>query len=132
MFNARLLGISAIAGSALLLATAVSIRRRRKSVEDPERERREALVRTGRLTDGTVIETQELPADESGFESQFVVYTYDVGGATFHASQDVTLLRHLVDLHACRIGLPCSVKYDPQNPGNSIVVSHEWTGLRRA
>jgi hypothetical protein len=60
-----------------------------------------------------------------------VIYTYDVSGVTYEASQDVTNLRHVVDLHACRIGLPASVKYDPQNPGNSIVVGEGWTGLRR-
>jgi hypothetical protein len=25
---------------------------------------------------------------------------------------------------------PVSVKYDPRNPANSIVVSEEWSGLR--
>jgi len=27
--------------------------------------------------------------------------------------------------------LPTSVKYDPQNPGNSLVVSERWMGLRQ-
>jgi hypothetical protein len=130
MDNARLLSLAAVAASVLLLANAISWRRRRKSAEDLERERRDALVRTGRITDGAVIEVHEEPAGPGGFDSQSIVYAYDVGGVSYHASQDVTWLRHLVDLHACRINLPCSVKYDPQNPGNSIVVSHDWSGLR--
>jgi len=27
--------------------------------------------------------------------------------------------------------LPTSVRYDPHNPGNSIVVSEKWMGLRQ-
>src|ERR1035438_8335018 len=34
-------------------------------------------------------------------------------------------------LHSCRLGLPTSVKYDPHNPGNSLVVSESWMGLRQ-
>jgi hypothetical protein len=49
---------------------------------------------------------------------------------TYEASQDVTHLRHRVDLHTCRIGVPTSVKYDPHNPANSIIVAEEWSGLR--
>jgi hypothetical protein len=49
---------------------------------------------------------------------------------SYEASQDVTHLRHMVDLHTCRVGLPASIKYDPTNPGNSIVVAETWSGLR--
>jgi len=62
--------------------------------------------------------------------SKLLIYHYDVSGVTYEASQDVTHLRHRVDLHTCRIGVPTSVKYDPQNPANSIVVAEEWSGLR--
>jgi hypothetical protein len=34
-------------------------------------------------------------------------------------------------VHNCRIGLPASIKYDPHNPGNSIVASERWMGLRQ-
>jgi hypothetical protein len=36
----------------------------------------------------------------------------------------------MVDLHSCRAGLMTSIKYDPGNPGNSIVIAENWTGLR--
>ena len=58
-------------------------------------------------------------------------FQYDVAGVSYEASQDVTHLRHLVDLHTCRVGLPASIKYDPTNPGNSIVIAENWTGLRQ-
>jgi hypothetical protein len=36
-----------------------------------------------------------------------------------------------VDVYSCRLGLATSVKYDTQNPGDSIVVAEGWTGLRK-
>ena len=80
----------------------------------------------GRITDGTVIDVNEMQMNGSG-EQQHFIYHYDVAG---EASQDVSSLRHMVDLHSCRAGLMTSIKYDPGNPGNSIVISENWTGLR--
>ena len=60
-----------------------------------------------------------------------LVYNYDVAGVTYEASQDVTHLRQFIDLYSCRLGLPASVKYDPHNPGDSIVISETWSGLRK-
>ena len=84
----------------------------------------------GRITDGTVLDVHE-ERGAGGAVQQLLVYRYDVAGVSYEASQDVVHLRHLVDLHSCRIGLPASVKYDAQNPGNSIVLAEGWTGLRR-
>jgi hypothetical protein len=109
--------------TALRLAT-----RRKKTPQDHERERRELLDRIGRIIDGTVIDVTELNADEPN-AAQLLIYHYDVAGVQYEASQDVTHLRQFVDLHTCRIGVPTSVKYDAQNPGNSIVVSERWSGL---
>src|SRR4051812_47361865 len=102
---------------------------RRKTPQQIEQERRTRINASGRITDGTVIDAQELPQD--GKPAQFLIYQYDVGGVSYEASQDVTYLRQFVDLHSCRIGLPASVKYDPANPVNSIVITEEWSGLRK-
>jgi hypothetical protein len=48
----------------------------------------------------------------------------------YECSQDVTMLRHLVNIYDCRLGFPASVRYDPHNPGNSLVVAENWSGLR--
>jgi hypothetical protein len=61
-----------------------------------------------------------------------LIYTYDVAGVSYEASQDVTHLRQFIDLYSCRLGLPASVKYDPHNPGDSIVISEKWSGLRQS
>ena len=108
------LGGAAIASSMYFL-----LRRKPKTPEELERKRREWLDTVGRITDGTVIDVQELP------------FQYDVAGVSYEASQDITYLRQWVNLHSCRLGLPTSVKYDPQNPGNSLVVSERWMGLRQ-
>ena len=63
--------------------------------------------------------------------STFLIYQYDVAGVSYEASQDVTYLRQFINLHSCRLGLPTSVRFDPQNPGNSIVLSERWMGLRQ-
>jgi hypothetical protein len=116
----------AAAGAAALGAW---LRARRKSPEQREHERRERLNQVGRITDGTVIDVSELNENGRG-AMQLLIYNYDVRGVSYEASQDITHLRQFVDLHSCRIGVPTSVKYDPQNPGNSIIVSERWSGLR--
>jgi hypothetical protein len=126
-----LTGVAA-AALLLLLATGVAwwLRRRRKTPEQLERERRLRLNAMGRITDGTVLDVHEERMEHKATQ-QLLIYRYDVAGVSYEASQDVTHLRHLVDLHSCRIGLPASVKYDAQNPGNSIVIAEGWTGLRK-
>ena len=106
------------------------VTRRKKTAEELERERREMLDRIGRIIDGTVLDVAELNSNEAN-ASQLLIYSYDVAGVQYEASQDVTHLRQFVDLHNCRIGVPTSVKYDPQNPGNSMVVSERWSGLHK-
>jgi hypothetical protein len=105
------------------------LRSRRKTPEQIERDRRYRLSQHGRICDGTVIDVQELPSNGSG-AGQFLIYTYEIGGVAYEASQDITHLRQYIDIHSCRLGLPTSIKYDPVNPGDSIVIAEEWTGLR--
>jgi hypothetical protein len=61
---------------------------------------------------------------------QLILYQYDVAGVTYECSQDVTLLQHVVDIHKIRLSFPASVRYDPHNPGNSLIVAESWSGLR--
>lgn len=125
----RLIPALAIAAAGLAFAASAWARSRRKTPEQRERERRMRISEIGRITDGTVIDVNELKMNGSG-DVQLLIFQYDVAGVSYEASQDVTHLRHLVDLHTCRVGLPASIKYDPTNPGNSIVVSENWSGLR--
>jgi hypothetical protein len=105
------------------------LRSRRLTPEERERERRLRLSITGRICDGTVLDVQEFSANGHG-HVQLIIYRYDVGGVSYEASQDITQLRQFIDVHSCKLGLPTSIRYDPQNPGDSIVVSENWMGLR--
>jgi len=116
--------------SVLVLVVGLLARRRRKTPEDRERERRQRINLHGRISDGNILDVQEVQLDGRGW-AQMLIYQYDVAGVTYEASQDITYLRHLVDLYSCRLGLATSVKYDTQNPGDSIVVAEGWTGLRK-
>ena len=119
--------ISVAAG--VLLVTYLLLRRKPKTADDLERERRTWLEQIGRITDGTVIDVQD--SNAGGRTAILLIYQYDVAGVSYECSQDVTYLRPMINLHSCRLGLPTSVRYDPQNPGNSIVVSEGWMGLRQ-
>jgi hypothetical protein len=130
MDSLRLYGLIA-GGSVTLLGAYVLLRRKPKSPEEIERERRAWLETTGRITDGTVIDVQELASANGHPPAVMLIYKYDVAGVSYECSQDVTYLRHWINLHSCRLGLQTSVKYDPQNPGNSLVVSENWMGLRQ-
>ncbi len=114
---------AAIAGMAWLS-------RAKRQKPDREKERRTWLSRIGRLTIGTAMDVQDLE-DDSQHLTQLLIYRYDVAGVAYEASQDITHLRQFIDVHSCRLGLPASIKYDPHNPGNSIVISETWSGLRK-
>jgi hypothetical protein len=119
-----------LVAAAVLALAYLLLRRKPKTAHEIEGERRAWLDRIGRITDGTVIDVQEMPSTRER-PSTFLIYQYDVAGVSYEASQDVTYLRQLINLHSCRLGLPTSVRFDPHNPGNSIVVSERWMGLRQ-
>jgi hypothetical protein len=131
MNSFRLYPILAFGATAAIIGYALLSRKAKKPAEDLERERRTALTRGGRIIDGNVIDVLELEDDVTQQQMILLVYTYDVAGVTYEASQDVTHLRQFIDLYSCRLGLPASVKYDPHNPGDSVVISETWSGLRK-
>jgi hypothetical protein len=59
-----------------------------------------------------------------------LIYSYRIGGVDYESSQDITDMQGVVDAAQVRAGFPCSARYQPGNPQNSIVVAEEWTGLR--
>ncbi len=122
--------IVALGAIGLALAGYALLRRKPKGPNEIELERRTWLNTVGRITDGTVIDVQEIAADTLR-PSTMLIYQYDVAGVSYEASQDVTYLRQWINLHSCRLGQPTSVKYDSRNPGNSMVIAEGWMGLRQ-
>ena len=119
-------GVS-LGGLALYLMT-----RRKPSAEQVERERRLELVKTGRIIDGTVLDVVDLTEGESEHPGglQLIIYKYEIAGVVYECSQDVSGLKNFLDIYQCRLGFPCSVRYDSHQPSNSIVVAENWSGLR--
>jgi hypothetical protein len=120
----------ALGAAGVVAASYALLRRKSKTADDIERERRAWLNGIGRITDGTVIDVQEISPNGRP-SATMLIYRYDVAGVSYEASQDVTYLRQWINLHSCRLGLPTSVKYDPHNPGNSLVIAEGWMGLRQ-
>jgi hypothetical protein len=53
-----------------------------------------------------------------------------VHGVVYEGSQDVSQLRGQIPAEPQRLIGPASLKYQPRNPANSIIVCEEWSGLR--
>jgi len=114
--------------------------RRKLTAEEIERERRELLASSGRITDGTIMDTMVIEARsgdarvevDSALDSvpapSIIVYNYRIAGVTYECGQDVSELGDRV--HGIRTDLPIQVRYSPRNPANSIVVAESWSGLR--
>jgi hypothetical protein len=101
---------------------------RRPSSEEIERRRREALALNGRITDGVILDARTLANEDSISPTpEVLVYSYSLAGLTYNCAQDVSALPN--QIMGFRIDQPVQVRYDPRNPGNSIIVSETWTGL---
>ena len=124
----QLFGLGLMAGGLLAggLALGLSLRSR-KSPAERERERRLRINAIGRICDGTIVDVTEV--EQSGRRIRLLHYDYSVAGVTYSAAQDISAVRHMAEAEKFSEGLLASVKYDPQNPLDSIVVCELWTGL---
>jgi hypothetical protein len=126
--HARILVIAVVAALLVALAAWLIVRSRRPSAEELERRRRAHLVRIGRITDGSIVDARTLDGEESHAATpEVLVYSYQFAGVTYNCAQDVSPLPELVSGY--RLDQPVQVRYDPRNPGNSIIVAEEWSGI---
>jgi hypothetical protein len=115
-------GAAAAAGVAWYFLT-----RPRPTPEEIERNRRDLLANTGRITDGSITD-MSTNQEESSRTPQIIIYNYRIAGVSYECGQVVTALSdHVRDI---RIDLPIQVRYNPHNPADSIVVAESWSGLR--
>ena len=123
----------------------------RHSPEDDdslERQRRAYLNKVGRIVEGQVLEIVDhsrdaqpsaKPAKSSLFTKprsaslngaqKLLYYTYSISGVTYETAQDITGLEEQAHLNRIAAGQTASVKYDPSNPSNSILLADDWSGL---
>jgi hypothetical protein len=134
---------AAVAGLALI---AYAFFRPAVDPEEAERKRRLHLNQIGRIAEGQVVELAEHEAEPQptsrglfGGRPQplaqnrprhLVSYSYAISGVTYHTAQDITGLESQVRMEALVAGQPASIKYDPANPTDSILVADDWSGLR--
>jgi len=91
---------------------------RRVTPEEREQRRRAYLASSGKMGDATLVEIHD----------DLVFYTYAVRGVEYTASQDISKLAQKVPADLSNAPA-VSVKYDPKNPANSIILAEEWSGL---
>jgi hypothetical protein len=85
----------------------------RKRKPDSEIERRERLLKNGRITEGRILDCDE--------EYTQVFYIYSINGADYESSELLTAEQRLRTQDYAP-GAKVSIRYDPRQPGNSIVV----------
>jgi Protein of unknown function (DUF3592) len=113
---------------------------------EAERKRRLHLNQIGRIAEGQVVELVEHPAEaprarkgifgprthalSDNRPRHLVSYSYAISGVTYHTAQDITGLESQIRFERLVAGQPASIKYDPSNPSDSILVADDWSGLR--
>ena len=139
--------VALLAAAGVLLAAggfAVWWRGRPRDPQEIERRRRVHVNQVGRIVEGEVLEIRETfsgdlyagpkrtaPAHgaSNGTPRNVIVYSYSISGVTYQTAQDITGLEQRACIERIVTGLPVSVKYDPANPGNSILVADNWSGV---
>jgi hypothetical protein len=110
----------------LLLAAAALIARkylvRGPAPDELERRRRLTIYREGKMGDGEIIDVETAVVS--------IVFSYSVAGVVYTASQDAAALRSMLPQDLMTMVGPVSIKFDPRNPANSIVLCEDWSGLR--
>ena len=105
--------------------------------EEIERQRRAYLNQIGRIVEGQITDLVEVSEDTARSKSKIadprrklVCYSYSISGVSYETAQDITSLEGHAGLERIITGLPASIKYDPSNPSNSILIADDWSGLR--
>jgi hypothetical protein len=148
-----------VAGLVVLAAIGIVfwLRRKPEDAGAIEHQRRSYLNRIGRIVEGQVLEIVDhsrpaIPgkadAQDNGNAAKpagnfpkrhaaalvngsqkLLYYTYTISGVTYETAQDVTGLEERLHLTRIAAGQIASVKYDPSNPSNSILLADDWSGL---
>lgn len=88
---------------------------KRKKEVDLDAARREFLAKSGRICDGTIIESETSEAGE-----EIVYYFYTVHGVDFESSEILTDEQKRNPLKYAP-GAKVGIRFDPKNHGNSIL-----------
>ena len=106
--------------------------------DEMERQRRAYLNQIGRIVEGQITDLVEVAEDKARRKGRkagdaprkLVCYSYSISGVSYETAQDITALQGRAGLERIITGLSASIKYDPSNPSNSILIADDWSGLR--
>jgi hypothetical protein len=136
--HADVLTLSAAAWAAVGGAFISRLLGRSPDSDEIERQRRAYLNQIGRIVEGQITDLVEVAEDTGGRKvskapdgrRKLVCYSYSISGVSYETAQDITSLQGRAGLERIITGLPASIKYDPSNPSNSILIADDWSGLR--
>ncbi|MGH9685990.1 MAG: LPXTG cell wall anchor domain-containing protein [Candidatus Acidiferrales bacterium] len=77
----------------------------------------------------TSLLSRRIDNNGSGSPRMLLHYTYAISGVSYETAQDITGLEERLHLARVAAGQIASVKYDPSNPSNSILLADDWSGL---
>jgi hypothetical protein len=137
-------GVVAVA----LIVMYFTMRNRESDLAEQERQRRLYLNRIGRIVEGQIVEIEDRRREDrplpkgiknrrktkqiplaSNESMKLLYYTYSISGVTYETAQDISGLEERACLERAIAGQAASVKYDPSNPSNSILLADDWSGL---
>ncbi len=87
-----------------------------KKKSDAYLERRQFLEKNGRITDGTIVDSETNASGE-----EIVFYYYNIQGVDFESSEILTA-EQLKNPLKYSPGAKVGVRFDPKNHGNSMLV----------
>jgi hypothetical protein len=124
----RIIAVIVIVLAAIAVGAWLFFRWRKPPAEEIERRRREILTLGGRICDGVIVDARTLNGEDSVSPTPEVLgYSYRLAGVTYNCAQDVSRLADRVV--GFRLDQPIQIRYDPRNPGNSVLVTETWSGL---
>ena len=108
--------------SLFLLATGIVILFKvRRDPNEREKRRRLAVAERGRLGEALVTDVSD----------SNLHYTYSIAGVAYNTAQDIAGLQPLLPGDLDTLIGHAHMKYMINNPGNSIVISELWSGLKK-
>ncbi len=135
------------AGGAAVAAVWLSGLFKKPADQDAEEQKRRSHInQIGRIAEGQILEILDVPLAQveaaapalfkrtaknvSGDGLRKVVcYSYSISGVSYETAQDITTLEARANNQHLVPGRPASIKYDPSNPGDSILLTDDWSGL---
>ncbi len=114
------IGVGAFAALSVALLLVWRKLHRKPSADELERRRRAMIHSRGKIGDGEIVDV----------DGSIIMYSYSVSGVEYMVGQDATAIETLLPRDRMRMVGPASVRFDPKNPPNSIVLCEEWSGIR--